>query len=57
VVGRGLSPLRHALALILEDRDGRLGWLMRELMAEMSERLRLSDEKSSITTSKLACPC
>jgi transposase len=45
VVGKGLSRLRHALALILEDRDGRLGGLMRELMAEMGERLRLSDAR------------
>jgi hypothetical protein len=44
-VGKGLSRLRHALALILEDRDGCLGGLMRELMAEISERLRLSDER------------
>lgn len=42
VLGKGLSRLCHALALILEDRDGRLGGRMRELMAE---RLRLSDER------------
>ncbi len=45
VVRNGLSRLRHALALILEDRDGRLGGLMRELLGEMSEGLRLSDER------------
>jgi transposase len=54
VMGKGLSRLRYALALILEDDDGRLGGLMRELMAEMSERLRLSDKRIKHTTSRLA---
>ena len=45
VVGKGLSRLGCALALIVEDQDGRLGGLMRELIAEMGERLRLSDER------------
>ena len=44
VVGKGLARLRHALAIIL-DREGRLGEVMRELVAEMGKRLRQSDER------------
>jgi transposase len=57
VVDKGLSRLRHALALILEDRDGRLGGLMRELMAEMGERLRLSDARIKHYDFKIGRQC
>src|SRR5579859_6935444 len=43
VVAQGTAPLRRTLALILEDRDNRVSELMRELLGEMSERLRLSE--------------
>jgi transposase len=56
VVGKGLSRLCHALALIVEDQDGRLGGLMRELIAEMGERLRLSDERTCEASSERPYP-
>jgi transposase len=45
VVAQGTAPLRRTLALILEDRDNRVSELMRELLGEMSERLRLSEHR------------
>jgi len=57
VVSRGISRLRAALPAILEDQDGRLGSLMRELIAEMSERLRLSDERIKRYDLKLSQLC
>ncbi len=57
VVGKGVARLRAALPTILEDQEGRLGALMRELIAEMSERLRLSDERIKRYDLKLGQHC
>ena len=57
VVGKGVTRLRAALPAILEDQDGRLGPLMRELIVEMSERLRLSDERIKRYDLKLGQLC
>ena len=40
VVAQGATPLRRALALIMKDRENGTSELLRELLAEMSERLR-----------------
>ena len=45
MVAQGATPLRRALALVLEDRDKGTSELLRELLAEMSERLRLFEER------------
>jgi transposase len=45
VVARGAIPLRRALPLLLEDRDNGISELLRELLAEMSERLRWLEER------------
>jgi len=45
VVAQGATPLRRALALIMEDRENGTSELLRELLAEMSERLRLFEER------------
>jgi hypothetical protein len=45
VVAQGAITLSRALALILEHRDNEISELMRELLAEMSERLRWLDER------------
>ena len=45
VVAQGAIPLRRALVLILEDRDNGVRELLRELLAEMSERLRWLEER------------
>jgi transposase len=44
VMGKGLARLRAALPLILEDKDSVLGGVMRELVSEISERLRLTEK-------------
>ena len=45
VVAQGATPLRRALTLIMEDRENGTSELLRELLAEMSERLRLFEER------------
>src|SRR5258708_1260645 len=45
VVAQGATPLRRALALIMEDRENGTSGLLRGLLAEMSERLRLFEER------------
>jgi transposase len=45
VVAQGAITLRRALALILEDRDNGIGELLRELLGEMSERMRWLEER------------
>jgi transposase len=45
VVAQGTLQLRRALSLILEDRDNGVSALLRELLAEMSERLRFFEER------------
>ena len=41
VIARGFAPLRRALPVMLEDRDNGLSAVMRELLGEIGERLRL----------------
>jgi transposase len=45
VVAQGVSRLRRALPTILEDRDNGLSGVMRELLAEIGERLRFIDDR------------
>jgi transposase len=45
VVGKGLTRLRRLLPMLLEEGATGLSGLMRELVMEMSERLRLADER------------
>jgi transposase len=45
VVTQGVAPLRRALALILGDHENGISQLLRELLAEMSERLRWLEER------------
>ena len=45
VVAQRATPLRRALALIMEDRENGTSELLRELLAEMSERQRLFEER------------
>lgn len=45
VVGKGISRLCRLLPVILENRERRLSGPMRELMAELGERLRILDER------------
>ena len=45
VVAQGAAPLRRALSLLLEERDNGVSELLRELLGEMSERLRLMEER------------
>jgi transposase len=46
VASNGLSPLRRALPSILEDEPGKLSGFFREMLQEMSERLKLLDERT-----------
>jgi transposase len=46
VVRNGLAALRHALPSILEDELGKLSGFFREMLQEMSERLKLLDERT-----------
>jgi transposase len=45
VVAQAIARLRPALPLILEDQSNRLSGLLRELLGEMAERLRLLDDR------------
>src|SRR5271167_4151185 len=45
VVAQGAVPLRRALATIVEDHEARVSDLLREILSEMSERLRLFEER------------
>jgi transposase len=45
VLARGFAPLRRALPVMLEDWDNGLSAVMRELLAEIGERLRFIDER------------
>ncbi len=45
VVAQAIARLRRALPLILEDESNRLSALMRELLGEMAERLRMLDDR------------
>src|SRR5215472_2303707 len=45
VVAQGPARLRRALALILEERDNGVSELLREMLIEMSERLRWLEER------------
>jgi transposase len=45
VIARGLAPLRRAIPVILEDLENGLSGVMRELLAEIGERLRFIDER------------
>jgi transposase len=45
VIGKGFGPLRRALPIVLENRDQRLSGLLLELIAEISERLKLLEQR------------
>jgi len=45
VVAQGAVALRRALATIVEDHEARVSDLLREILSEMSERLRLFEER------------
>jgi len=45
VIGKGFAPLRRALPTVLENRDQRLSGLLLELIAEMSEQLKLLEQR------------
>jgi transposase len=45
VLARGLAPLRRAIPVILEDLDNGLSGVLRELLAEIGERLRFIDAR------------
>jgi transposase len=45
VVAQAIARQRAALPVVLEDQSNRLSWLMRELLGEMAERLRLLDDR------------
>jgi transposase len=45
VVSQGVIPLRCAITTILADDDARISDLLREILSEMSERLRLFEER------------
>ena len=45
VVAQAIARLRAALPVILEDQSNRLSALMRELLGEMAERLRMLDDR------------
>ena len=45
VIARGFAPLRRALPVLLEDRDNGLSGVLRELLAEIGERLRFIDDR------------
>ena len=45
VLGRGFAHLRRGLPVILEDQDNGLSGVMRELLAEIGERLRFIDDR------------
>ena len=44
-MAQAIARLRAALPLILEDQGNRLSALIRELLGEMAERLRLLDDR------------
>jgi hypothetical protein len=45
VVAQGAVALRRALVTIVEDHEARVSDLLREILSEMSERLRLFEER------------
>jgi transposase len=45
VVSQGAIPLRRAITTILADDDARVSDLLREILSEMSDRLRLFEER------------
>jgi transposase len=45
VVSQGVIPLRRAITTILADDGARISDLLREILSEMSERLRLFEER------------
>src|SRR6266446_884384 len=45
VVAQAIARLRAALPVILEDEGNRLSALMRELLGELAERLRMLDDR------------
>jgi hypothetical protein len=45
VIAKGTVALRRALPAILEDRTNTLSGLLRELLLELRDRLRLLDER------------
>jgi transposase len=45
VIAQGVAHSRRVLPLILEDRDNRLSGVMRELLAEIGERLKFIEDR------------
>ena len=57
VVAQAIARLRAALPEILEDESNRLSALMRELLGEMAERLRMLDERLRQYDQRIARCC
>lgn len=45
MIAKGIATLRRALPAILEDQTNTLSGLLRELLLELRDRLRLLDER------------
>jgi len=57
VVAQAIARLRAALPVILEDQSNRLSALMRELLGEMAERLRMFDDRLRQYDERIARVC
>src|ERR1700674_1795195 len=57
VVAQAIARLRAALPVILEDQSNRLSALMRELLGEMAERLRMFDDRLRQYDQRIARVC
>ena len=57
VVAQAIARLRAALPLMLEDQSNRLSALMREVLGEMAERLRMLDDRLRQYDQRIARCC
>jgi transposase len=57
IIAQALGRLRAAPPLILEDQSERLSALMRELLGDMAERLRLLDDRLRQYDQRITCVC
>ena len=57
VVAQAIARLRAALPVILEDQSNRLSALMRELLGELGERLRMLDDRLRQYDQRIARCC
>ena len=57
VVAQAIARLRAALPLIVEDQSNRLNALMRELLGELAERLRMLDDRLRQYDQRIARIC